>query len=99
MCFSSQSRLQHLPYVALLVVGLLGSGLSKSSAATPCTNGSAAGFACANIDLLAHVRLADISSKPSSGADIWGFVDLNSNREYAIIGVSNGTAVFDITNP
>ena len=99
MCFSSQSRLQHLPYVALLVVGLLGSGLSKSSAATPCTNGSAAGFACANIDLLAHVRLADISSKPSSGADIWGFVDLNSNREYAIIGVSNGTAVLDITDP
>ncbi|MCH7854574.1 MAG: choice-of-anchor B family protein, partial [Proteobacteria bacterium] len=73
--------------------------MSKSSAATPCTNGSAAGFACANIDLLAHVRLADISSKPNSGADIWGFVDLNSNREYAIIGVSNGTAVFDITNP
>ena len=70
-----------------------------SAAATPCANGSAAGFPCSGIDLLAHVARQDISAAPGAVADIWGFIDLNTHREYAIIGVSVGTAVFDITDP
>jgi choice-of-anchor B domain-containing protein len=70
-----------------------------SAAATPCTNGSAAGFSCSGVDLLAHVARQDISAAPGAVADIWGFVDLNTQREYAIIGVSVGTAVFDVTDP
>ena len=37
--------------------------------------------------------------RPARGADIWGFLDFNSNREYAIIGYSTGTAVFDVSDP
>ena len=70
-----------------------------SAAASPCVNGNAAGFACSNIDLLSHVARQDISALPSSALDIWGFVDLNTHREYAIMGVSVGTAVFDVTDP
>lgn len=70
-----------------------------SAAAETCVNGSAAGFACNNIDLLAHVARSGISAAPSSALDIWGFVDLNTHREYALVGVSNGTAVFDVTDP
>ncbi|WMS88311.1 choice-of-anchor B family protein [Pleionea litopenaei] len=64
-----------------------------------CDGGSAAGFPCQNIDLVAHVPLQQFSSRPSSGNDIWGHVDLNSGNEYAIMGVRDGVAVFDLSNP
>ncbi|MDH3371951.1 MAG: choice-of-anchor B family protein [Gammaproteobacteria bacterium] len=72
--------------------------LKSSIPATPCDGGSAGGLPCNNVDLLSHVGSADISANPGNGADVWGFVDLNSNREYAIVGFQNGTAVFDVTD-
>ncbi len=70
--------------------------LQSNAAATACVAGLAGAFPCNNIDLLAHV--AD-RTPGARGADIWGFLDLNTNREYAIVGYSIGTAVFDITDP
>ena len=64
-----------------------------------CTNGVAGDYPCENIDLLSHLPLADFSSNPTSANDIWGFTDLNDNREYALIGLRNGTAVVDVTDP
>ncbi len=72
--------------------------LKSSMPATPCNGGSASGLPCNNVDLLSHVGSADMSANPGNGADVWGFVDLNSNREYAIVGFQNGTAVFDVTD-
>lgn len=72
--------------------------LKSSIAATPCTGGSAAGLPCSNVDLLSHVGFQDISAAQVAGNDIWGFVDLNTGREYAIVGFSHGTAVFDVTD-
>ena len=72
--------------------------LKSSLAATPCTGGTVNGMACSNVDLLSHVGAADISTFAGDAADVWGFVDLNSNREYAIAGFQNGTAVFDVTD-
>jgi choice-of-anchor B domain-containing protein len=72
------------------------SSLQSNAAATPCSDGSAGAFPCSNVDLLAHIADRTPSAR---GADIWGFVDLNSNREYAIVGYSTGTAVFDVSNP
>jgi len=69
--------------------------LQSNTPATPCSNGQAGAFACANVDLLAHVPAR---TDVAQGADIWGFMDLNTNREYAIIGYSTGTAVFDVTD-
>ena len=34
-----------------------------------------------------------------AGNDIWGWVDPQSDREYALMGMSNGTAFVDITDP
>lgn len=70
-----------------------------SSAAAPCTNGVSSGFSCNQVSLLSHVARQDISASPDEVADIWGFVDLNTNREYAIVGVNVGTAVFDVSDP
>ena len=69
--------------------------LAAETAATACTGGFAGTFPCQQVDLVAHV--ADRSSS-ASGADIWGFIDLNTNREYAIMGYSTGTAVYDVSD-
>jgi choice-of-anchor B domain-containing protein len=73
--------------------------LQSSIPTTPCTDGSAGGLPCENVDLLSHVGMNDISAAPGAGADVWGFVDLNTNREYALAGFNIGTAVFDVTDP
>lgn len=70
-----------------------------SSDRTDCVDNAAGGFACENIDLLFHLALADLSSSPAAAADVWGFVDLNTEREYALLGVWNGLAVVDVTDP
>jgi len=64
-----------------------------------CVQGSAGQFACRNVDFQAQIALGAFSSRPVSAANVWGFVDLNDNREYAVIGLSNGTAVVDVTDP
>ena len=66
---------------------------------TPCVGGQAAGLACSNTELLSHVPFAQVSATPGASADVWGFVDLNTNREYALVGYNIGTAVFDVTFP
>ncbi|MCZ6803144.1 MAG: choice-of-anchor B family protein, partial [Proteobacteria bacterium] len=45
-----------------------------------------------NVELLSNIDFA------ANAADIWGYVDSEAN-EYAIIGLTNGTAVVNITNP
>ena len=73
--------------------------LTQNASATDCVGGSAGGFACNSINLQAHVALNTFDSNPGSANDIWGFVDLNTEREYAIIGLQNSTAVVDVTDP
>jgi choice-of-anchor B domain-containing protein len=73
--------------------------LNKQQSEEPCINNNAAGFSCNNVDLLAHMPLGDFSSKPSGANDIWGHVDLNTNKEYALIGLRNGVAVVDVSEP
>jgi len=73
--------------------------LKVSARAEPCVNGQAAGLDCNSVDLLSHIALEDFSGGSEQGADVWGFVDLNSNREYAIMGLDIGTAVVDVTDP
>ena len=70
-----------------------------SDGTTPCDGGSADSFPCEQVDMLSHLALADFSSTPALANDIWGFVDLNTEREYALIGLYNGTAVVDVTDP
>jgi choice-of-anchor B domain-containing protein len=73
--------------------------LSQSQKDESCIDGKADIFDCENIDLLAHLPLTEMSSKPSSGSDIWGHVDLNTGNEFAIMTINNGVAVFDVTDP
>jgi choice-of-anchor B domain-containing protein len=72
---------------------------AKLLAPRPCTSGFAGDFPCHNIDYLAQVQLQEIPTGPTSASEIWGFVDADDNREYAILGHRNGTAVYDVTYP
>jgi choice-of-anchor B domain-containing protein len=64
----------------------------------PCSSGNAGQFACNNIDLVAHLPLAEMGNA-TGGNDIWGHYDLNDGREYALMGLRNGTAIVDISTP
>lgn len=73
--------------------------LKAGAAAADCVGGMAGDLPCNAVDLVAHVAFGDLRANPAAGNDVWGFVDLNTGREYVIAGFDNGTAVFDITNP
>jgi choice-of-anchor B domain-containing protein len=64
-----------------------------------CVQGSAGQFPCRNVDFQAQIALAQFSTRPVSAANVWGFVDQNDGREYAVVGLNNGTAVVDVTDP
>ena len=71
----------------------------QSSGRTDCSQNRAGTYFCDKIDLLSHMAFRDFSLRPHTGADIWGFVDLNTEREYALFGFYNGTSVVDVTDP
>lgn len=68
------------------------------TAAANCTQGLASQFPCRNVSFLSQIPLTGFSGNPASAANLWGFVDLNDNREYAVIGLRNGTSVVDVTD-
>ncbi|MBL4942667.1 MAG: choice-of-anchor B family protein [Colwellia sp.] len=73
--------------------------LSQKQTNEACIDNLAGSFECNNIDLLAHIPLGDFSSSPRAANDIWGHVDLNNGAEYALIGLDNGIAVVNVTEP
>ena len=71
------------------------SGLSTGPAA--CTAGMADDFACSGIDLRSRVSLGTMGGP--AGNDVWGWADTSNGKEYALMGMANGTAFVDVTDP
>ena len=63
----------------------------------PCVDGLSSGFPCDGVELLSRIPLGVFSA--SSGNDSWGWVDPQTNQEYALMGLNNGLAFIDVTNP
>lgn len=59
---------------------------------------SAAQYPKDGVRLLSRVALDQFSGSPTSGAAIYGYTSA-SGREYATMGVRNGTAIVEVTNP
>lgn len=55
-------------------------------------------FPADNVRMLAWFPLNTIPGAPASANDCWGYVS-PGGREYALIGLSNGTGVFEVTVP
>lgn len=62
----------------------------------PCENGMAGDFPCEGYDLLGRIPHSTFSA--SAGNDIWGWTDSTTGKEYALIGLDNGTAFVDISD-
>ncbi|MFC5047812.1 choice-of-anchor B family protein [Aquimarina hainanensis] len=64
----------------------------------PCENGIAAGkYPCKGYDFVSHITLEQMNAE--TGNDSWGWTDPVTNKEYALIGLDNGTAFIDISIP
>lgn len=68
-----------------------------SFAQTPCENGTAGQYPCNGLDLLSRISLSTFGS--DRGNDSWGWTDPLDGKEYALMGLGNGTAFVDITDP
>lgn len=63
----------------------------------PCANGMAGPFPCENVDMMSYMSLEDLGG--GEGNDIWGWTDSRTGKEYALMGLTNGTAFVDISDP
>jgi choice-of-anchor B domain-containing protein len=101
-----------LPVVAALVLGACGGsggGITGENPPAPppggglstgpavCEDGSAGDFACSGVTLRARVPHADMGG--ARGNDIWGWADAATGNEYALVGMTNGTAFVNVTDP
>jgi len=62
-----------------------------------CVSGFAADFSCSGIRLRKRVPFTDLGG--IGGNDIWGWHDATTGNEYALVGMTSGTAFVDVTNP
>lgn len=62
-----------------------------------CVRGQAAGYPCKDIDLLSHVTIP--AADGGGVADVWGWVDPETKKEYAILGGNGGARFFDVSEP
>jgi choice-of-anchor B domain-containing protein len=62
-----------------------------------CKNGMAGQFPCHKIDLVGYVSAEDMGG--AGVADVWGWIDPETKKEYAILGTTNGVQFIDVTDP
>lgn len=63
---------------------------------TPCDNGMAGVYPCNGYDLMGRIPITNFSAQ--EGNDIWGWTDETTGKEYALMGLDNGTAFVDISD-
>ncbi len=76
-----------------------GQALSQMQTNRLCLGGFAGSFTCSGVDLLAYMPKAELGAEEGSLADLWGWTDPQTGREYALVGLSTGTAFVDISDP
>ena len=83
----------------ILLTVLIYSSTAQAHPFTECINGVADFYACNSVDLLHRIHLEDMGDGTGSGSDIWGWTDSLDGKEYALMGLSTGTAFVDISTP
>ena len=68
-----------------------------STGPAACTDGRAGDFACSGVSLASRVALETMGG--NAGNDLWGWHDSETGREYALMGMTDGTAFVDVTEP
>ncbi len=69
----------------------------------PCIGGMAAGvYPCSNIDLMefmSHTTFGTAAGQAVKTNSLWGWTDPLTGHEWVLLGLNNGTAFIDITDP
>lgn len=97
--------MQTICYLVLVVLFASQAALAQFTQTTiqgarvKCVNNQAAAHPCRNIDLLARVSRADLDAEELIINDIWGWTDLDTKREYALVGTGKFVAFVDVTDP
>lgn len=73
-----------------------GTGNLSGLSFIPCMNGMAGEYPCNGYDLLGRISLQEFDS--DSGNDVWGWTDATTGKEYALMGLDDGTAFIDISD-
>lgn len=60
-------------------------------------NGTDHEYSCSNYNLMGHISLEKMDAE--AGNDCWGWTDPVSGKEYALMGLNNGTGFIDISDP
>jgi choice-of-anchor B domain-containing protein len=81
-----------------LLLAVLSLALSSLFSQTPCENGMAGIYPCDNVDLMSTISLSELGGVQNMN-DIWGWTDSDSGREFALIGMRNGTSFVEVTDP
>ncbi len=64
-----------------------------------CSDGKAAVFDCSEVDVLSFLPVREIGgSRGVELNDVWGWVDPETGREYALVGRMDGTSFIDVTD-
>eukprot|EP00041_Stephanoeca_diplocostata_P012666 m.212421 g.212421 ORF g.212421 m.212421 type:complete len:470 (-) comp19043_c0_seq2:199-1608(-) len=65
---------------------------------TKCVNGKAGAYSCKDVDLLSFTPIRELGSTYDA-SDSWGWTDPDTKDEIAIIGMMDGTAFVQVTDP
>jgi len=68
-----------------------------TNAQTPCVNGMAGIYPCSGFNLQSRISLSTMNTTGAN--DSWGWKDSQNGKEYALVGLEDGTAFIDISNP
>ena len=69
---------------------------NELNAIVPCVDGLAGIYPCNGYDLVAHISLDILTAEEAN--DIWGWTDHDTGKEYALMGLDNGTVFIDISD-
>jgi choice-of-anchor B domain-containing protein len=65
-----------------------------------CTDGLAAQYPCANVNLLSFTSLADLGATDGQkAANLWGWTDPQDDSEYVLLGLTDGLAFINANDP
>ena len=65
-----------------------------------CANGEATAFGCNQVDLVSYMPVSKLGGARGVRVnDVWGWTDPETNRDYAIIGRTDGTSFVDVSDP
>ena len=84
------------------VVESLSQNVSITGKKKICSNGKADDiYSCNSIDLMAYLTPKDLTGGGVNTElnDIWGWTDPTNDKEYALVGLRNGTSFVDVSDP